>query len=63
LPASFLIAAEVPVARILPSPIATACCVEKSLSTVRILPLKRIVSAVWADAMPAGDVTMKAAAK
>jgi hypothetical protein len=54
---------EAPVARILPSPIATACCVEKSLSTVRMLPLNRIVSAVCADAMPAGDVTMKAAAK
>jgi hypothetical protein len=37
--------------------------VEKSVSTVRILPLKRIVSAVWADAMPTGDVTMNVAAK
>src|SRR6185312_7099948 len=63
LPASSFIAAEAPGARILPSPIATACCVEKSLSTVRILPLKRIVSAVWAEATPAGEVTMKAAAK
>ncbi len=44
-PASFLIAAVVPSAAIFPSGTASACLTENFESTVRILPLTRIVSA------------------
>src|ERR1700730_13376700 len=60
-PASFLIAAVVPDASTWPCPIASACRTEKSLSTVRILPLKRMVSAVWAEAGLAAKVKYSAA--
>ena len=49
-PASFFIAAEVPVASTFPLPMAMASRTKKSLSTVTILPLNSTVSAVWAEA-------------
>src|SRR5580704_15466210 len=60
-PASFFIAADVPDASTRPWPIASASWTEKSLSTVRILPLNRTVSAVWAEATPTWEAKQKAA--
>src|ERR1700683_5565645 len=62
LPASFCIAADVPDASTSPWPIASASWMEKSLSTVRILPLKSTTSAVWAEATLATSVTHNARA-
>ena len=63
-PASFFIAAEAPVARILPSAIATACCDGEILVDGEDLAVEEDrVGGLGDAAMPAGDVTMKAAAK
>jgi hypothetical protein len=59
--ASFFIAADVPDASTRPWPIARASRTEKSWSTVRILPLNRTVSAVWAEATATCEAKQKAA--
>src|SRR5262245_32698447 len=51
-PAILRMYAELPTARIFPSYMASASRTEKRSSTVRILPLTRIVSGVCAQALP-----------